>query len=144
MIYLTFGLSFCLSFFNKFHMLFTCSRQMLIVGRSWHQHQHQLSRHIQKCVSTYNHTRFPSKKLQRFVDKEAIIRATARHPIAYAHVSPAPSPSIPRPSFRCAAVQRVAYTIFHFCYVRTVCRHPPSASNYIYINAPSAYPHVHK
>ena len=64
-----------------------------------------------KCQHIVN-TRINSfKKLQRCLEKEAIILATIRHPSVYTDLSSRASPSIPRPCFGCAAVQRVAYTI---------------------------------
>ena len=42
---------------------------------------------------------------------KAIILATVRHIPVYTHLPPTASPPMPRPCFRCAAVQRVAFTI---------------------------------
>ena len=111
---LTFGMS-CLFVFNVFHVGFNCGRQIFMDRTQEQQHEphhcHQPRSPIQKCISTYNNTRPTPRKLQRFLEKEAIIRATARHPFVYTHFSPTASPPMPHPCFRCAAVPRVAYTI---------------------------------
>ena len=50
-------------------------------------------------------------KSPTLLEKEAIILATVRHPSVYTDLRSRASPSIPRPCFRYAAVQRVVYTI---------------------------------
>ena len=107
-------MSFCIAF-QYFNIISHCSRQLFIASTQWQQHQphdHQQQRSlIQKFVSTYNNTRLTARQLQRFLEKEVIIRATVRHPSVYTDFLSRASLKIPRPWFRCAAVQRVANTI---------------------------------